>query len=503
MTSSRARWSFAISLGLAACEPDLLTNAERERLEALVNVDLDPLPDPVNKYVGDPGAEALGHQLFFDARLSGPSTGLDVLRRPTSATRAPAGEATGIACATCHDPARGGVDHTSVPGHVSIGAGIYDVNAQTVYNAAYYTLKYWNGRYDSLVWQAMAVTESFVSMNANRMRIAWWLSDLYRAEYEAVFTEHPLPDFGRTYDEQAAMLDADGQCTLDAGRCPTENGCVEADGCWPRWPLQGRPADGMCTRGQGSFGDAFDCMTAEDQATINRTYVNFAKAIAAYEFRLVNRRSPFDRFMNGEEPEPIGAAAQRGAKLFVGKASCVDCHSGPLLSDERFHNVGVPQAGAGVPTEADCPAGASCDCVAGTGCLPWGARSGLAVLKVTTLRADNAFSDDPQITDRLRPWYDLDVENTPGLRGAWRTPSLRGVAETAPYMHDGYYRTLEEVVRHYNQGGTRLGSGAQDIDVRLRPLDLTEPEIQDLVAFLKTLTGEALPAELVGAPELP
>ena len=70
-------------------------------------------------------------------------------------------------------------------------------------------------------------------------------------------------------------------------------------------------------------------------------------------------------------------------------------------------------------------------------------------------------------------------------------------------MHDGYYRSLEEVVRHYAQGGTRLGSASDQVDVRIRRLDLTEDEIQDLVEFLKTLTGEALPTALVTAPVLP
>ncbi len=487
---------------LAGCESDLFTSAEWDRLETLVNVDQDPLPDPVNKYVGNPEAEALGQMFFFDARFSGVATEVDVLGRPTTAARAPVGQPIGIMCATCHDPSRGGGDHSSVPGNVSIGAGIYDVNAESVINSAYYDLKYWNGRYDSLVWQAMSVLESGVSMNTDRVRVAWLINDLYRARYRALFDD-PLPAFPHTFDEQAALLEPDGQCTLDTGSaCPDE--CSEdASGCWPRFPLHGRPGQGTCKRGEAPLADGFDCMEAADQAAVTRVLVNVAKAIAAYEFTLVSRNSAFDRFMTeGEGSELIPASARRGAKLFVGKASCIDCHRTPLFSDGKFHNVGVPQTGPGVPTEGDCPPGGTCDCVAGTVCLPWGAHFGLTVLHGTKLRVDNStYSDDPVLTDRLRPWYELEL--TDDLKGAWRTPSLRDAAITAPYMHDGYYRSLDEVVRHYAQGGTRLGSASDQLDKRIRPLDLSEGEIQDLVEFLKTLTGEPLPRELVTAPALP
>lgn len=487
---------------VAGCEGGLYTDAEWERLETLVNVDEDPPADPVNKYVGDPNAEALGQMLFFDTRLSGVVTGRDVLSRPISATRAPVGEPVEIACATCHDPARGGVDHSSVPGHVSIGAGIYDVNAQSVINAAYYDLKYWNGRYDSLVWQALAVMESGVSMNTSRVRIAWLLSDLYQDEYEAAFPEYPLPSFGGTFEAQAARLQADGQCTLVGSACPSD--CVEQQGgCWPRWPLEGRPGDGECNRGDAPLDDSFDCMDPDDQELITRTFVNVAKALAAYEYRLVSRNSPFDRFvLEGPDSDLISPSAKRGAKLFVGKASCIDCHDGPLLTDESFHNVGVPQVGAGVPTEADCPPGGSCDCAGDGTCPPWGAHYGLTILQRTTRRADNpTYSDDPRLTEGSRPWYEREI--TDDLKGAWRTPSLRHVAATGPYMHNGYYASLEEVIRHYDRGGTRFGAASGQLDKRIRPIGLSDGEIQDLVDFLKSLTGEPLPSELVTSPPLP
>src|SRR5262249_23598150 len=149
------------------------------------------------------------------------------------------------------------------------------------------------------------------------------------------------------------------------------------------------------------FFDAYDCMDATDKTVVTRAYVNFAKAIAAYEATLISRDSAFDRFVAaGPESALISDEAKRGARLFVGKAACFECHNSPLFSDNRFHNVGVPQEGAAVPTEADCVAGAVCDCVAGTNCLPWGAWDGLKKLSSNGFTRVGPFSDATSDTSR-------------------------------------------------------------------------------------------------------
>jgi cytochrome c peroxidase len=492
------------AIGDAACDRARceLTDEEWVRLERLAGLP-DPPPDPSNKYSTDPAAQALGQKLYFDPAFSGNATQLDMLRRATPYARAPKGQPIQISCATCHNPARAGGDYTSTPGHVSVGAGWYDVNGMSTVNAAYFDLLYWNGRNDSLWSQIIAVTESFVSMGGNRLKVAYRLRDAYRAEYEAVFVEYPLP-LAQTSMEVMAGLETNGQCVRAAAECPA--GCVEDSDstCWPRFPLQGRPgATEGCQRGDARepFGDAFDCMAADDQKAITRVYVNFAKAIAAYESQLVSRRSAFDRFIaEGPGSQAISASARRGARLFVGKASCVDCHDTPLLSDNQFHNIGVPQLGAGVPTEADCPEGGACDCVAGKNCLPWGGWDGLGKLAANKFRRDSAWSDAPEDASRSK-YYALERPDT--LKGAWRTPSLRDVAITAPYMHNGIYRTLEEVIWHYDQGGGAQSSAPLQKSKRLRPLRLTGEEVSDLIAFLETLTGEPLPASLTTAPVLP
>jgi cytochrome c peroxidase len=478
-----------------------------------------PPPDPSNRYVGNVGAEQLGHQLFYDPRFSGSSLQVDALRRPVSQARAPRGQPINLACAGCHDPARAGVDSSSVPGHVSVGAGWADTNALASFNSAHYTLAFWNGRADSL-WAQAALANEGALMNGSRLQTAWVLATFYRQEYQAVFSDHPMPITGNRA-EVLALVEVEGpragQCALNP-RCPTEKGCRElkdatgtASGCWPRFPLWGKPGTKAgCQPGDPAepWGDAFDCLPVEDQQGITRMLVNFGKAIAAYEYQLVTGEAPFDRWIRdvrlgkGLESKEISEPAKLGARLFVGKAACVDCHNTPFFSDNGFHNVAVAQKGDGVPTEADCLGTSVCDCspssVEGRNCLPWGARDGLGKLRKSPMLRDSVWSDERDDQSRQR-FVEMALEAIP--KGAWRTPGLRGVAMTAPYMHDGALATLEEVVGHYDVGGSPGAPGTPS--ARMRPLFLSLTERTALVEFMKSLTGEPPPAELISPPGVP
>lgn len=500
---------------LAGCDPLGPEGPEWEAIRSLAAIeDLVPPPDFSNARVGDARAEALGQKLYFDPDFSGRSTLIDMLGRtvPLPPGRAAKGEPIRISCATCHDPARGGTDHTSLAA-VSIGAGAYDVSAQATVNAAFNQLWYWNGRNDSLWSQIIAVTESPVSMGGNRLRVLWRIADVYREEYQAIFGELPVPG---TVAAQRQRLLLDGRCKPAAnGTCPTAS-CVErltgtsSAACVPRFPLEGRPGSVEgCQLGDSRepFGDAFDCMEDADREATTRVFVHFAKAIAAYEYRLISQRSAFDRWVRSveierEDGDQISGAAKRGARLFVSKASCIECHNTPLLSDGGFHDLAVPQDGDFVPTEDACVEGlARCDCVAGKSCLPWGLFDGLKKLQANGFRRDSRWSDDPSDASRQRFYaLDLTTADASSLKGRWKTPSLRDVAITAPYMHTGRYRTLRDVLEHYNWGGH---PSDESRDPKAVPLGLTDEEIDDLIAFLETLTGEALPDARVESPELP
>lgn len=408
----------------------------------------EPPRDRSNRFDGDADAIALGQRFFFGTQFTLGATGVDPLKRPAP-SRQP------MSCAACHDLARAGVDTASSPGHVSVGAGQTDVNALAVVNAAYLPVMFWNGRADSL-WALNAIVgESATTMNGHRLMTAQVLATTFGGEIERLAGTE-LPD--------------DWRQRIGAVAAPVPS-------------PQAR----------------YQSLSPEDQRLVTDVYVIWAKVIAAYEAKLVSRRAPFDRWVaDGPESDELTAAAQRGARLFAGKAGCVDCHDGPLFSDGDFHVIGVPQLGAGVPTLADCPAGSpTCDCVAGKNCLPWGAHLGLERLRASAWLRTGPFSDDPQ--DRSREAY-VQRASTPELRGAWRTPSLRNVALTAPYMHDGVYRTLDEVIWHYDTGGASVSAAVGTRAASIKPLGLTARERADLVEFLQSLTGEPLPAELTAGP---
>ena len=166
-----------------------------------------------------------------------------------------------------------------------------------------------------------------------------------------------------------------------------------------------------------------------------------AKAIASYERTIVSGEAPFDRWLRGDA-KAVSAAAKRGFELFRGKANCAACHQGPNFTDDGFHNIGVkPLAGVDDP-----------------------GRFAVAPVKI--------------------------------MKGAHKTPALRDVAITAPYMHNGAYATLREVVELYNRGG----DDKSNLSPEMKELRLTEREVEDVVAFLKTLTGKPLQVTL---PQLP
>ena len=156
------------------------------------------------------------------------------------------------------------------------------------------------------------------------------------------------------------------------------------------------------------------------------------KAIASFQRTILSGNSAVDRFDLGGDEKALSESAQRGLELFRGKARCTRCHSGFNFTDEKFHNLGIG----------------------------W----------------------DNNTVDLGRYMVTKNAEDI----GAFKTPTLREIARTAPYMHDGRFKTLEEVVNFYNQGG--IANPHQDNTII--PLELTEPEKQDLVAMLKSLNGE-------------
>jgi len=243
----------------------------------------------------------------------------------------------------------------------------------------------------------------------------------------------------------------------------------------PRFPPNGKPGD-----------PSYDGMTTADRAAIDRVFANFGKAIEAYERRLVSTNfapSAFDRMLAGDDTA-MSPAAVRGARLFVGKAACNECHRGSAFSDGKFHNVGCPQEGDhAFVTDV-------------------GHHDGIAGVKADPFNRAGTFSDHPD-DSHLRDLTASDAD-----LGAFKTPTLRNIAKTAPYMQDGVYGTLWDVVNHYNFGGA-TGAYAGTREATIAPLLLDPNEVDDLVEFLRALSdGDPLPAAqfpegLTAQPVLP
>lgn len=197
-----------------------------------------------------------------------------------------------------------------------------------------------------------------------------------------------------------------------------------------------------------------------------------AESIAAYERTIVSDDSPFDLYMAGQSGA-MSASAMRGMELFNGKANCSACHNGALASDEQFHNTSVP---------------------------PNIGLSEDPLRQVTFRYLMRVKGLDPAIYEGLDrdPGRYLATKNPDDL-GLFRTPPLRYLTYTAPYMHNGIFYTLDEVVEFYNIGGTQDSFGTKS--PLIKPLGLSRDEKNDLVAFLESMSGSEVKTEVPALPD--
>ena len=293
------------------------------------------------------------------------------------------------------------------------GVGRTDRRTMPIAATAYSPFLFWDGRKDSQWAQALGPLESPVEHGGNRAQYAQVIAKHYRADYEAVFG--PLPDLG------------------------------EPDG-------------------------------------ITQVFVNIGKAIAAYERRIQYGASRFDRFIagwkeHGAPPKDVLSKEElAGLALFVGKANCTQCHNGPLLTNNEFHNTGVP-ARAGIAQDR-------------------GRFPAVAAVKSDEFNCRSRWSD-------AKPTECAELEflapASHALERSFKVPSLRNVAERAPYMHAGQFATLAEVLEHYNRAPAAPAGHTE-----LKPLGLSRTELRQLEAFLRTLSGGlSAPAKSLAAPAAP
>lgn len=191
-----------------------------------------------------------------------------------------------------------------------------------------------------------------------------------------------------------------------------------------------------------------------------------ARAIASYERTLLSADSPFDRFMAGD-PRAITESQKRGWQLFRGKANCIACHTfsreSPFFTDNKFHNTGV---GADLNLEE--------------------LLNGLRSQSVDEL--DSKHLSKLAHTEKFTELGRFLITRQKQDIGVFKTPTLRDIELTAPYMHNGSEKTVLDVMNFYNQGGNKN----RYLDEKLRPLNLSDKELSDLVEFMRALTSNSV-----------
>ena len=205
------------------------------------------------------------------------------------------------------------------------------------------------------------------------------------------------------------------------------------------------------------YKTSFQTVFGTEKITIDQ----IAMSIASFERTLISFNTPFDRFIAGKN-DAISASAQRGWKLFQGKARCITCHefnrSYPFFTNNKFHNIGVAMKGKDFESLARKAAGSDTD--------------------PSVLAQEEAYAELGRYL----------VTREPKDIGAFKTSGLRNIALTAPFLHNGSEATLESVVEFYNKGGIPN----PNLDGGIRPLNLSEDEKKDLVEFMKSLTSDDL-----------
>jgi cytochrome c peroxidase len=347
-----------------------------------------------------------------------------------------------FSCASCHNPALGWSDGKALATGVQTGRR----NSPTLWNVAHQRWLFWDGRSDSVWGQALQPLESTIEMDGDRLKVAHLIGGdpSLRSAYEHVFGRYP-----DLRDRQ-------------------------------RFPASGKP---LPAQPQDPSHLAWSRMNREDQHTVNRVFANVGKALDAYQRQIISRPAPFDTFAEGLRTQDkakqaaLSLEAQKGLRIFIGRGQCILCHTGPTFSDLEFHNIGLPKVGV----------------------VDMGRFDGISALRTDLFTGAGPFSDvPPEHTRNDKLLYLTQQESN---RGEFKTPTLRNIAQTAPYMHDGRFASLEQVLAFYAAPANAPAVGRREDT--LQDLKLSAEDMLQLKAFLEALTGPPLPAALTQQPPAP
>ena len=340
-----------------------------------------------------------------------------------------------VSCASCHRPEAAFTD--GLP--LALGTGPGQRHTPSLVGVAYSPWYYWDGRRDSQWSQALTPLETHFEQGAGRVGIVRLLATdpVYASMYQEIFGNLPYPD---------------------------------------QLPKSGSPL------GDEQQQENWHELDPGLKFAVSSAFANAGKALAAYQRKLLPGSSRFDEYAHAvarggatRQDELLSRNAVAGLALFIGEAQCINCHNGPLFTNHDFHNTGVLAVPGQLPS--------------------MGRYDGVRLAREDPFNCLGEFSDATweQCTE-LR--YARDDN---GLAGAQKTPGLRNVNLTAPYMHTGQIGTLEEVLEHYNVApASMLGHN------EAKPLNLSRRELRQLEEFLHNLESPlATEAELLRPPPAP
>jgi cytochrome c peroxidase len=406
-----------------------------------------PPPDVTNAHADDPKAAAFGQKLFFDPGFSGPLLG--DANDGVPGTLGTKGQTGKVACVSCHDPARGFVDDRSPDEQISLGAAWGRRRARSLLDVGQGKLFGWDGRHDTLYNATIGALEEPVDVNTSRLYVAEQIIARYGTEYQAIFGTFP-----------GVLADLP---PLTAA----ESGCLTSVTFTPE------PTCDTLPRGVPGDGAEYDSLSYDQQNAVTEVAVNVGKAIGAYERLLTCGPSRFDAWIHGQK-DALNASEQRGAQVFA--QLCVECHSGPYLSDNAPHNVGLRPTAVSPVAFVDQG--------------DQGAAVGILQAIGDPLNSAGKFSDGDD--------HRLPSSVAPSLSGAFYTPRLRCVSDRPSLSHTGQLASLTAMVQHFNAGGDTSGfPGTSEIG----PLGLSDSSVVDVAAFLASLQGPGPEASLLVSPQ--
>jgi cytochrome c peroxidase len=403
-----------------------------------------------------------GKKLFFDPKLS---------------------KSGNVSCASCHSPGLSFTDGRKR----AIGMKEGTRNTPTLINVFSGHWFFWDGRADSLSAQALGPLESTLEHNTSRGQIAWLVYRFYKNDYETVFGPFP-----KALQAKLASMTVPEAMALPRPKCLASE-CAPLDkslatyavstisdfktqntfilkagklGIKPQELLSRAWIEEAAKAPDQTWYKNFDALTAIEKKEINDVFVNVGRALSVYQKGLLAVDSPFDRFVqklsNGNTiaeamSDEFSLEQWQGFKHFV-SSGCANCHNGPNFTDQQFHNIGLAWSD---PMDMGRAVGLKRLSIAEFGCL------------------------EPELESCQEREYIQ--ENNNELVGAFKTPTLRNLDTSKPYMHDGRFDSIDAVLDHYSEPPNEAAIGHRSES--LQTLRLEPEDRKNLLLFLKSLNA--------------